>query len=116
MDSKQTEQARQIKQLLSRWQGKTLQITKEEDGDTDIITLLLHQVHVEDRPHTGDEYLPSCTVKLEGSGTIQNEDGEQIPIPYESYDIPLEEPINSHPDTEAVHIQTERASYHITCR
>ncbi|MBN6189366.1 hypothetical protein JQN58_21160 [Aneurinibacillus sp. BA2021] len=115
MDSKQAEQARQIKQLLDRWQGKTLQITKEEDGDTDIVRLHLTQVHVEDRPETGDDYLPLCTVKLEGAGTIQNEAGEHIPIPYESYDIPIDEPVDSRPDTEAVHIRTERASYHITC-
>ena len=104
----------QLKQTLENWKGRTISITKTEDGDTDHVTLNLQDISVQDRyDNTIDDYFAPEALKLIGAGSIQNQSGEALPLPYESYDIALETPVQSS-GSDTLHIETGRASYTIT--
>lgn len=105
--------ASQLKQTLEDWRGRTLHILKTEDGDMDRVTLALQEVSIQERPDTIDDYVATEALKLIGEGTVQNEAGEALPLPYESYDIALESPVHSSV-SGTLHIKTGRASYTIT--
>ncbi|WP_047151061.1 hypothetical protein [Aneurinibacillus tyrosinisolvens] len=113
MDNKRKQEVSQLKDALDAWCGQTLLITKEEDGDTDSTILQLDEVVVKEREETVDDYIPSRSLLLKGNGSVRSETAVAAPLPYESYEIPIEEIYESELGAADVQIVTDRARYRI---
>ncbi|MDQ1912181.1 hypothetical protein RAC89_17480 [Paenibacillus sp. GD4] len=104
----------EITDWLLSCKGETLLIEKRETDDTDLTRVELKDVSYTDHfQNQTDEYLAKEKLILLGSGTVLNS-AEQPPLPDEAYEIPLLGDWEGSLQGEALHITTERATYHIT--
>lgn len=101
-----------IQQSLSSWGGQRILITKEENGDLDQTILNLERVEM-DENHFIDDYTPDHSIQLVGNGQTVFEHGN-MPLPYQSYDIPIENIYKVSADQGRILIRTDRGTYTIT--
>jgi hypothetical protein len=99
---------------LTPWEGKEIQIVKEEEGDQDIVHLHLEQVDVgENKKNDPDGYVSPKALLLHGTGVV-NEKDHQEHLPQDVFEIPITDQINVTRANQYILIQSERASYTIS--
>jgi hypothetical protein len=103
----------QLKSTLQSWGNVQLLISKVEMGDVDQTVINLSELGFERYERHTDDYLSSATLQLVGKGYQVMEDTD-IPMPYQTYDIPVEDVLDFQNDGDRIHLVTNRASYTIT--
>lgn len=101
----------ELERILDQWVGHRILITKEEKDDIDqtVIDLKAYQHKVYE--HSGDGYLPKAVYQLVGDG--RTVDGG-APLPYDAFDIPVDDARELLCDPEGVFLRTDRALYTLT--
>ncbi|EXG83268.1 hypothetical protein SacsacDRAFT_0233 [Saccharibacillus sacchari DSM 19268] len=101
-------------QALNEWLtskvGQTLQIEKQESGDTDIVHFELREIGERSQDNPVDDYLERALL-LHGSGSIVNGDGESVPLPGDTYEIVLNELEIGKQDDRQLSLKNDRADY-----
>lgn len=100
-----------VQQTLSKWGGQRIIITKEENGDVDQTMLDLEQVELEETSPL-DDYRADHSIQLIGKGQTVFED-HQEPLPYQTFDIPVENITNISVDQGRIIIRSDRGIYTI---
>ncbi|OWA33648.1 hypothetical protein B9G55_20080 [Saccharibacillus sp. O16] len=104
-------------QALSEWldgkTGQTLSIEKTENEDTDLVHFELREIDERSQDNPVDDYLERALL-LRGSGNIVNGDGEQVPLPGDTYEIVLNELEISDKGEDRLALSNDRAKYVIS--
>lgn len=102
-----------ITSALDRLKGNGVIITKDEIDDRDETSMQLESFALENYERPVDDYLSATTLQLAGGGeTITDEHSE--PLPYSSYDIPLEDIQSFNVTDGQVYLKTSRGEYTIS--
>ncbi|TCP28970.1 hypothetical protein EV207_1133 [Scopulibacillus darangshiensis] len=102
-----------IKQSLSKWGEERILVIKEENGDTDQTMLNLERVDIGAEFDPIDDYGSDQSLQLVGRGQTLFEN-HQAALPYQSYDIPIENIYDVSVNQKRITIQTDRGMYTIT--
>lgn len=102
-----------LKSTLESWGNVQVLISKVEMGDVDRTVININDLSFQSYGNHTDDYLSEETLQLVGKG-YQVMDDTDIPIPYETYDIPVEGVIDFQNDGDRIHLVTNRASYTLT--
>lgn len=98
---------------LQQWNGNTVKISKHELEDKDETILELQDVIYETDTRRLDDYQPMHTLKLNGTGKIENEAHNLQPLPSSVYEIPLEDSSQYQFDGSRFVLNTDRGRYTI---
>lgn len=106
-------------QLITDWledrMGRNLHIRKEEQEDIDEVHLKLESKSIEnDRTHASDGYTGGPALTLRGEGRVIQPGGEQLPLPDNTFIIPVEEIKHARMAGQGMTIETERGRYDIS--
>jgi hypothetical protein len=102
--------------MMDWLQGQTnnaIVIQKKEDNDMDKVRLQLEEVGYQPDYKSIDGYTDGTALVLHGSGVIVT-DAEEVPLPDNSYVIPMAGLTVSKASEDGVIIQTDRAHYSIS--
>ncbi|MDO7906772.1 hypothetical protein Q5741_10085 [Paenibacillus sp. JX-17] len=95
--------------------GSSLYIRKLEQGDTDEVRLKLeHRGVHDDHTHALDDYTGGPVLYLRGEGRVIQPGGEELPLPSNTFLIPVEEMMQARMDGKSMTVETGRAHYDIT--
>lgn len=103
----------QLNNLLKKWSGKRVKIAKQELDDYDEIILDLSNISYATNKRRIDDYEPVYTLRLNGSGQIENAAHHYERLPNPGYEIPLEDTSLYQFDGERFSLITDRAIYTI---
>ncbi|MGX4670982.1 hypothetical protein JNUCC74_17675 [Cerasibacillus sp. JNUCC 74] len=103
----------QLNTLLKKWNGKRIKIAKQELDDYDEVFLDLSNISYATNKRRIDDYEPVYTLRLNGSGQIENAAHHYEPLPNPRYEIPLEDTSLYQFDGERFSLITDRAIYTI---
>jgi hypothetical protein len=96
---------------LRTQENRSLTIRKEEEGHTDTIDLELQEVQIRERqPY--DDYIAEDAILLRGEGRLHNGE-ELVPLPGDSFEIPITDRLEYVRDSGRTTIRTDRAVYDI---
>lgn len=98
---------------LQQWNGNTVKISKHELEDVDETIIELQDVTYETNTRRMDDYQPMHTLKLNGTGKIENEAHNLQPLPSSVYEIPLEDSSHYQYDGSRFILTTDRGTYTI---
>ncbi|MDU4696954.1 MAG: hypothetical protein E6Y08_14145 [Paenibacillus sp.] len=109
------EQLQPVMDWLEAHIGGQLHIRKEEQGDTDEVKLKLEQKGIhEDHSHALDDYTGGPVLYLRGEGRVIQPNGSELPLPQDTFLIPVDELKQTRIDGHSISVETERARYDIT--
>ncbi len=109
------EQLQPVMDWLEAHIGGNLHIRKLEQGDLDEIKLKLEQKGIhDDHSHMFDDYTGGPVLYLRGEGWIIRPGGTEVPLPQDTYLIPVKELKQAHIDGHTISVETGRARYDIT--
>lgn len=100
-------------QLLQKWNGKNIKISKIELDDLDETWMQLDNVSYSSNTRRLDDYEPMHSLHLNGSGQIQTENNHVEQLPSSDYVIPLEDSSLYEFDGEQFLLSTDRGVYKI---
>lgn len=103
----------QFNELLKKWNGKTVKITKLEMDDLDETILDLSAILYSAETKDIDGYEAMHTLNLNGDGIIQTTADQFQPLPATLYEIPLQDSSLYEFDGSCFIISTDRAVYKI---
>lgn len=103
----------QFNELLHKWKGEQIKISKGEIGDHDETTMHLESIEYTNNKNSIDGYESKYMLKLHGEGHIQTDAPDPQPLPHSVYDIPLEDKTIYEADDHLLTLKTERAMYTI---
>lgn len=100
---------------LKALQGSEIEVEKKEQQDLDVVHISLEKVAYDKDFHKFDEYEAKYTLELHGTGTIETDVGNAVPLPSPVYEIPLDQDTmrEYEEDDDELIISTERAVYKI---
>lgn len=109
------ERLQPIMDWLDEHIGGSLHIRKVEQGDTDEIRMKLEHkgIHA-DHIHALDDYTGGPVLFLRGEGQVLQPDGVELPLPQDTFIIPVEDIMQTRMDSRTVTLETGRARYEIT--
>ena len=90
MNMKTTFNKEKVKNILNNWREEELLITKKQNRDTDHATIKLGTAAFHQRSPSIDGYVSPFVLQLHGKGNVQINESQKEPIPYLTYDIPLD--------------------------
>lgn len=94
--------------------GGSLHIRKVEQGNTDEIQLKLeHKGIHDDHTHALDGYTGESVLILRGEGRVIQPGGTELPLPENTFLIPVEKIMQTRMDSQTMTVETERARYDI---
>jgi len=103
----------ELDRLLKSWQGQTIRIRKEEQGNRDEVELDLDQVRYS-KTRTLDDYVGRYVLELHGAGIVQPEEGAApATLPGQAFEIPLTDDDRYILHHDHVELQTPRGSYRL---
>ncbi len=106
-------------QTLSDWLNnhlkRTIIIEKHELDDTDEVHFIVTEVDIRSEDNAIDDYVESSLI-LHGEGSTSNADGDNVPLPQNTYEIALHDLRIDHIDDTHVKLNTERAQYALTAK
>lgn len=109
------EQLQPVMDWLEAHIGGQLHIRKEEQGDTDEVKLKLEQKGIhEDHSHALDDYTGGPVLYLRGEGRVIQPNGSELPLPQDTFLIPVDELKQARIDGHSISVETKRARYDIT--
>lgn len=95
--------------------GGHLHIRKEEQGDADEVRLKLEQKGIhDDHSHALDDYTGGPVLFLRGKGRVIQPNGMELPLPQDTFLIPVDEMKLARIDGQTMTVVTGRARYDIT--
>lgn len=101
-------------EALNEWlngkSGQTLNIEKQENGETDLVHFELEEIGERPKDNPVDDYLERALL-LHGSGSIVNGDGESVPLPGDTYEIVLNDLEIGTQDNNRLELKNDRATY-----
>lgn len=100
-------------ELLNKWVGKDIKITKHELDDNDEALMDLESISYSKDTRRIDDYEAMHTLQIIGIGKVENENNEFIPLPSSTYEIPLEDTTKYQFDGNRLTLNTERGKYTI---
>lgn len=103
-----------VQNFLTGWENNEITITKEQNRDIDITKMKLNSAAFHERHPTIDGYVAPFVLQLHGSGSVMTDNNNYEPLPYLTFDIPMDEEYQSHISNEQLHIQTEDSKYTIS--
>ncbi|WP_173918188.1 hypothetical protein [Halobacillus sp. Marseille-Q1614] len=103
----------QFNENLQQWSGKTIKVTKHEQGDEDTVYIDLNDVSYSRDTRRADEYEPMHELKLNGEGRTETDRGDYQPLPSPVYEIPLEDSTQYQYEDHRFSLITDRGSYMI---
>lgn len=98
---------------LQHWIGTTVKVSKDELADEDEAILDLQNVTYQTNTHRLDDYQSMHTLRLNGTGKIENEAHHLQPLPSQVYEIPLEDTSHYTFDGSQFILNTDRGNYTI---
>lgn len=109
------ERLQPIMDWLDEHIGGSLHIRKVEQGDTDEIRMKLEHkgIHA-DHTHALDDYTGGPVLFLRGEGQVLQSGGVELPLPQDTFIIPVEDIMQTRMDSRTVTLETGRARYEIT--
>lgn len=93
--------------------NQTLLIRKEEQGDIDKLRLTLEHIAFRNNKQGSDDYTNGKALLLQGNGVVIN-GHEELPLPQNTFVVPLNGLRNVSDGQEQLKLETERASYTFT--
>lgn len=109
------ERLQPIMDWLDGHMGKSLNIRKMEQGDTDEVRLKLEHKGVhDDHTHALDDYTGGPVLFLRGEGQVIQPGGAELPLPEDTFLIPVEEIRQTRMDGRTITVETGRARYDIS--
>ncbi|MFD2627453.1 hypothetical protein [Oceanobacillus kapialis] len=99
--------------LLTKWNGRTVRVSKQEIDDYDETIMNLEAVSYESNPHRLDEYTPLYSLQLNGTGQVENSAHNMEELPSAVYEIPLEDSSLYQFDGSRFSLTTDRGIYTI---
>ncbi len=106
---------KQLQEWLNRYTGTTLIIEKQELDDTDLVHFTVSSIDERSQDNEIDDYLESALI-LRGEGRTQNDEGESVPIPGDTYEIITNDLRIDEINDEHVKLNTERAAYTLSAK
>ena len=103
----------EFNELLKKWTGKRIRISKHELEDNDETLMKLDEVSYQEQDGTIDDYVATHTLLLSGIGEIENDDNTFEPLPSPSYEIPLDDATNYQFDGSRLSLKNDRGTYTI---
>lgn len=103
----------EFNELLNRWTGQYIRVTKHEIDDLDETIIELEDISYNKNHDSIDDYQSKYTMHLNGEGQVLTEQNKARPLPENQYDIPLEEDTLYEFDGSQFIISTERGIYKI---
>ena len=103
----------EFNELLQKWNGQTIRISKHELDDNDDTLLKLESISYSKDTRRIDDYEPMHSLLLNGSGKIQTDTNEYQPLPESYYEIPLEDSTLYQYNDEQFFLITDRGTYKI---
>lgn len=113
MYNRQSGEWNKMMNVLKKWDGHDLLISKLENEDHDQTVLRLEEVEMKECGETIDGYVPDVALLLKGQGRVILENIEE-PMPSNSYEIPLDSLYDIHYDEIRLYLATKRGSYTIS--
>lgn len=104
----------QFNDLLTKWRGKQIKISKVEMDDYNEVFMQLDHITYQTNPDQIDHYESIHTLHLEGEGKILTDTNYYEELPSLIYDIPLQDSSLYEFNGEEFLISTERGTYKIT--
>ncbi|MFC3041105.1 hypothetical protein ACFOGI_12730 [Virgibacillus xinjiangensis] len=99
--------------LLHKWNGHRVKITKHEMDDIDETFMDLETISYGKDNRRIDDYEPLHELQLNGDAEIETTENEFEPLPSPTYEIPLEDDSLYEKDGSQLIISTDRAVYKI---
>ncbi|TFJ91995.1 hypothetical protein [Lentibacillus salicampi] len=99
--------------LLQRWNGETIKISKHELDDLDQTLMTLQDITYERNTRRLDDYEPMHALQLNGTGTTETDADDAQPLPSSVYEIPLEDNSLYEFDGQQFLLSTSRGVYKI---
>lgn len=99
---------------LSKWKQNEISVHKQQNRDTDLTMLQLGDVTLHKRPKTIDGYVSPFVLQLHGSGRNITSETTSAPLPYETYEITLEENFKANFQENKITIESDDVHYTIT--
>lgn len=100
---------------LERHTQQPIHISKWEQADRDEVRLELDAVEIRNTKHFDlEEYASDEAILLTGSGKVIAEDGTELPLPLEAFEIPLGGFWEANEKDGQLEITTDRARYTIS--
>ncbi|WP_139488722.1 hypothetical protein [Brevibacillus dissolubilis] len=114
MNAYQANQIEQLQQTLTQWEGSQVLIEKDEVNDRDRVTINLQQSIIHDRARSIDDYVSSLSIQLQGTGTITTDNASTAPLPYDRYEIAVNQVKSTTIGANEIHLETDRGHYTLT--
>lgn len=103
----------QFDQLLQKWAGRTVKITKHEMDDIDETILNVKNITYTKNGRSIDGYVSMYSLLLNGDGDISTTMNSMEELPHSMYEIPLQDDSLYEFDGEKFLISTDRGVYKI---
>ncbi|WP_226035143.1 hypothetical protein [Aquibacillus saliphilus] len=103
----------EFNQLLQKWNGKKIKISKHELKDYDNTLMELNSISYSKDTRRIDGYQSMHSLKLNGPGETQNAENEFEPLPASFYEIPLEDSTLYQYNESQFSLITDRGTYTI---
>lgn len=103
----------EFNQLLQKWNGKKIEISKKELEDQDKTIMELESISYEKNTRRMDEYEPMHALILNGSGKVMTDMEHSQELPSSYYEIPLEDSTLYQFDDTQFSLITDRGTYTI---
>ncbi len=97
---------------LQQWSGHKVRIVKEEMDDLDETLLALDDVSYA-KGSSVDDYIPKYALLLKGNGVVGTTMNNYEELPFESFEIPLDEDTKYEYDGKRFFINNSRGVYMI---
>jgi hypothetical protein len=99
---------------LSEWKNKNISIRKEQNRDVDMTTMTLEDAKFHQRQGTIDDYVSPLTIQLHGTGSVKTDNGDHQPLPYFTFEIPVDDNYKLEMGQDSVRIETVDEKYTIS--
>ena len=103
----------ELNELLNKWVGQYIRITKHEINDRDETVIDLKSISYNKNHDTIDDYQSKYTMHLNGEGHTMTEQNKVRPLPENQYEIPLDDGALYEFDASEFISSTERGIYQI---
>ncbi|UOR13097.1 hypothetical protein [Halobacillus amylolyticus] len=103
----------EFNELLHKWSGEKIKISKQELDDHDETLMELNSISYSRNTRRMDEYEPMHALQLNGAGKIQTEAADPQTLPSAFYEIPLEDTTLYQFDDSRFSLITDRGIYTI---
>ncbi|MDL4840892.1 hypothetical protein [Aquibacillus rhizosphaerae] len=103
----------EFNELLQKWNGQTIKITKNELDDDDKTVMELNSISYARDTRRIDDYEPMHALYLNGTGYVQTDANEPQSLPESHYEIPLEDSTLYQYNNSQFHLITDRGTYTI---